>query len=249
MPREGESYPFSVEELLQQLANAPAEAGLFLDFDGVLAPIVARPDDAVAPAETRTELGRLVERYAVVAVVSGRAGDDVRERIAVDGVVCVGSHGLEAEPLAERWRRTLAAFAADAPWPASSIEVKGLAVAFHFRDREDEAAAIRELDRIAATARDEGLVARYGRKVLEVLPPVGSNKGTAVRRMLEERGLRRALAAGDDTTDLDAFAALDGLDVAVRVAVGSAESPPALLEAADLVVGSTDEFLSLLRKL
>jgi trehalose 6-phosphate phosphatase len=85
--------------------------------------------------------------------------------------------------------------------------------------------------------------------VLEVLPPVDANKGTAVRRMLEERGLRRALAAGDDTTDLDAFAALDGLDVALRVAVGSPESPPALLEAADLVVNSTDEFLAVLRNL
>ena len=113
----------------------------------------------------------------------------------------------------------------------------------------DEAAAIRELDRIAETARDDGLVARYGRKVLEVLPPVGSNKGTAVRRMLDERGLRRALAAGDDTTDLDAFAALDGLDVALRVAVGSEESPPALLEAADLVVASPEEFLEVLRRL
>ncbi len=238
-----------MEALLQQLAAAPKETGLFLDFDGVLAPIVARPEDAVAPAETRAELTRLVERYSLVAVVSGRAGDDVRERLGVDGVVCVGSHGLEAEPLAERWRRTLAAFAADAPWPASQTEVKGLAIAFHFRDRDDEAAAIRQLDRIADTARDDGLVARYGRKVLEVLPPVGSNKGTAVRRMLEERGLRRALAAGDDTTDLDSFAALDGLDVAVRVAVGSTESPPALLEAADLVVASTDAFLDLLRLL
>jgi trehalose 6-phosphate phosphatase len=235
--------------LLQQLAAAPAEAGLFLDFDGVLAPIVARPEDAVAPAETRLELTRLVERYGLVAVISGRAGEDVRQRVGVDGVVCVGSHGLEAEPLAERWRRTLAGFAADAPWPASSTEMKGLAVAFHFRDRDDEAAAVVELDEIAEKARDEGLVARYGRKVLEVLPPVGSNKGTAVRRMLEERGLRRALAAGDDTTDLDSFAALDGLDVAVRVAVASAESPPTLLEAADLVVDSTDEFLALLRQL
>jgi trehalose 6-phosphate phosphatase len=238
-----------VDELLQKLAAAPGETGLFLDFDGVLAPIVARPDDAAAPPETRAELTRLVEKYAIVAVVSGRAGDDVRERIGVDGVVCVGSHGLEAEPLAERWRQNLVDFAANAPWPPSAIEMKGLAVAFHFRDRDDEAAAIRELDRIADTAREDGLVARYGRKVLEVLPPVGSNKGTAVRRMIEERGLRRALAAGDDTTDLDSFAALDGLDAAVRVAVGSGESPPALLEAADLVVESTDEFLALLRKL
>ena len=237
------------DELLQKLAAAPGETGLFLDFDGVLAPIVARPEDAQAPAETRVELGRLVEKYALVAVVSGRAGEDVRERVGVEGVVCVGSHGLEAEPLAERWRQTLEDFAANAPWPPSAIEAKGLAVAFHFRDRDDEAAAIRELDRIAETARDEGLVARYGRKVLEILPPVGSNKGTAVRRMLSEHGLRRALAAGDDTTDLDSFAALDGLAVAVRVAVGSAESPPALLEATDLVVGSPEEFLALLRKL
>jgi trehalose 6-phosphate phosphatase len=238
-----------LDELIQQLAAAPGETGLFLDFDGVLAPIVARPEDAAAPAEARAELERLVDLYALVAVVSGRAGDDVRARVGVDGVVCVGSHGLEAEPMAERWRQTLTAFSADAPWPPNAIEDKGLAVAFHFRDRYDEAAAIRELDRIAETARDEGLIARYGRKVLEVLPPVDSNKGTAVRRMLDERGLRRALAAGDDTTDLDAFAALDGLDVAVRVAVGSTEAPPALLDAADLVVGSTDEFLALLRRL
>jgi trehalose-phosphatase len=167
----------------------------------------------------------------------------------VEGVVCVGSHGLELEPQADRWRRTLAAFAADAPWPPEEIEVKGLAVAFHFRAHDDERRAVRELDAIAETAREEGLVARYGRKVLEVLPPVGSHKGTAVRHLIEEHGLRRALAAGDDTTDIDSFAALDGLKVAVRVAVASPESPQLLVESADVVVGSTGEFLELLRLL
>ena len=122
-------------------------------------------------------------------------------------------------------------------------------MAFHFRGRDDERRAVRELDAIAESAREEGLVARYGRKILEVLPPVGSHKGTAVRRLLEERGLRRGLAAGDDTTDLDSFAALDGLDVAVRVAVASSEAPGTLLEAADLVVESPDGFLALLRRL
>lgn len=237
------------DDLLAELAAIPGKAGLFLDFDGVLAPIVARPEDAAPTAEMRAELERLAGAYALVAVVSGRTSDDVRARLGVDGVVCVGSHGLELEPQAERWRRVLAAFAADAPWPPGEIEVKGLAVAFHFRGRDDEQQAVRELDAIAETARKEGLVARYGRKILEVLPPVGSHKGTAVRRLLEERGLRRALAAGDDTTDIDSFAALDGLDVALRVAVTSPEAPSALLDAADLVVGSTDEFLSLLRRL
>jgi trehalose 6-phosphate phosphatase len=237
------------ELLLERLSAQPREAGLFLDFDGVLAPIVARPEDAAPAPETRTELERLVDRYAIVAVVSGRAGDDVRERLGVDGVVCVGSHGLELEPQADRWRRTLAAFAADAPWPEAAIEPKGLAVAFHFRGEEDEAEAIRALDAIADSAREQGLVARYGRKILEVLPPVGSHKGTAVRRLLEERNLRRGLAAGDDTTDIDSFAALDGLEVAVRVAVTSEEAPQVLLDSADLVVESPEEFLALLRRL
>jgi trehalose 6-phosphate phosphatase len=181
--------------------------------------------------------------------VSGRASEDVRTRLGVDGVVCVGSHGLELEPQADRWRRVLAAFAADAPWPPEEVEVKGLAVAFHFRGLPDEREAIRRLDAIADSAREEGFVARYGRKILEVLPPVGSHKGTAVRHLLEEHELRRALAAGDDTTDIDSFAALDGLDVAVRVAVASAEAPNALLDAADIRVESTDAFLALLQTL
>jgi trehalose 6-phosphate phosphatase len=235
--------------LLERLAAEPGQAGLFLDFDGVLAPIVDRPEDAAPPPETRAELERLVGRYELVAVVSGRETEDVRARLGVEGVVCVGSHGLELEPQADRWRRVLAAFAADAPWPPREVEVKGMAVAFHFRGHADEREAVQALDRIAESAREEGLVARYGRKVLEVLPPVGSHKGTAVRRLLEEHGLRRALAAGDDTTDIDSFAALTGLDVAVRVAVASAEAPSALIDAADLVLESTDEFLELLRRL
>jgi trehalose 6-phosphate phosphatase len=90
---------------------------------------------------------------------------------------------------------------------------------------------------------------RWGRKVLEVLPPLDISKGTAVRLLLEETGLRRALYAGDDTTDLNGFDALDGLDAAVRVAVVSSEGPAVLGERADLVVGSTGAFLELLRRL
>jgi trehalose 6-phosphate phosphatase len=239
----------TTDALLERVSAAPGEAGIFLDFDGVLAPIVARPDDAYPPPEARAELARLAGRYALVAVVSGRTGDDVAARVAVEGVVVVGSHGLELDPRAERWRRRIAEFAGAAAWPASQIELKGLSVAFHFRDRADEAAAVVELEAIAETARDDGLVARFGRKVLEVLPPVGSNKETAVRHLLERDGLTRALVAGDDTTDLDSFRAVEELEHRVRVAVLAPESPRILAEHAELVVGSTAEFLELLRRL
>ena len=235
--------------LLAPLTAAPERAALFLDFDGVLAPIVERPEDAYPPAETRAELRRLVRRYGLVAVVSGRAGDDVRDRVAVDGVVYVGSHGLELDHQADRWRQQIADFASAAPWLASEIELKGLSVAFHYRNRDDERAAVLELDALAESARDEGLVARFGRKVLEVLPPVGSNKGTAVRHLLEGAGFTAVLVAGDDTTDLDAFRAVEELAQKVRVAVLADESPSLLADHSELVLGSTGEFLELLRVL
>jgi trehalose 6-phosphate phosphatase len=239
----------ATDALLDRLTAAPARAGIFLDFDGVLAPIVDRPEDAYPPPETRAELERLVDRYALVAVVSGRAGEDVRERVGVDGVVYVGSHGLELDRQADRWRQQIVDFASAAPWPQSEIELKGVSVAFHFRNHEDEAAAVLALEEIADQAREEGLVARFGRKVLEVLPPVGSNKGTAVRSLLEGADITRVLVAGDDTTDLDAFRAVEQLEDKVRVAVLAPESPRLLAEHAELVLGSTDEFLELLRKL
>jgi trehalose 6-phosphate phosphatase len=236
----------TADALVQRLADAPAETGLFFDFDGVLAPIVSAPTDAALPAATREELRRLVVRYALVAVVSGRDGEDVRARVGVDGVVVVGSHGLELNPEAEHWRKRLADFGSSVAWPA---EPKRLTLAFHFRDVGDEAAALRELEDVAERAREEGLVARFGRKVLEVLPPLAADKGTAVRRLLADRGLNRALVAGDDTTDLDAFHAVDDLPCAVRVAVVSPESPSVLADSADVAVHSTDEFLELLRRL
>jgi trehalose 6-phosphate phosphatase len=236
-----------VAALLERLAAEPQLAGLFLDFDGVLAPIVERPADARLPAEAGRELERLAARYALVAVVSGRAGDDVRRRVGVEGVVAVGSHGLELDPEAEDWRERIEAFARTVEWP--DVERKTLTVAFHFRVASDAGAARAALEDVARRARAEGLRASFGRKVLEVLPPLDANKGTAVRRLLADAGLRRALVAGDDTTDLDAFRALDGLDVAVRVAVAADESPPELRAAADVVVGSTEELLELLRTL
>jgi trehalose 6-phosphate phosphatase len=233
-------------ELLDRLTEDPARAALLLDVDGVLAPIVPRPEDARVPDETRSELRRLNERYALVACISGRASADAGAVVGVPELTYVGNHGLELEPGADEWVTRLAAFLADVEWPR--VEDKRLTAALHFRDM-DEAAARDELDAIAERARAAGFVARYGRKVLELIPPLAANKGTAVTRLLHERNLQRALYAGDDTTDLDAFAALDELDVAVRVAVASAEGPSGLSAKADVVFAEPAAFAELLRRL
>jgi trehalose 6-phosphate phosphatase len=231
---------------LARLAADPTHAALLLDVDGVLAPIVDRPEDAAVPEETRVELRRLGGRYGLVACVTGRPAAVAERIVGVPGLTVVGEHGLELEPAAADWAPRIRAFAETVDWPA---EDKPLSVAFHFRTAPDPEAARARLAETKARADGQGFRTRWGRMVLEVLPPLDVSKGTAVRRLLERSGLRRALYAGDDTTDLDGFAALDGLELAVRVAVASGEGPSELAERADVVVDSTGGFLAVLRRL
>jgi trehalose 6-phosphate phosphatase len=234
-------------DLLARLAEDPLRAAVLLDVDGVLAPIVPKPEDARVPEETRAELRRLHARYALVACISGRAGDDARSVVGLPELTYVGNHGLELEPGATEWAARLSELLTRIEWP--EVEDKTLTAALHYRGASDEAGARRELEAIAEHAREAGFVARFGRKVLELLPPIDGGKGTAVARLLQQRGLDRALYAGDDTTDIDAFRALDELELGLRIAVASPEAPTALLAAADLVVASPVELVQILRQL
>jgi trehalose-phosphatase len=231
---------------LARLAAEPGRAALLFDVDGTLAPIVPDPAAARVPDATRRELARLAGRYALVGCVTGRPAAVAREIVGVDGLEYVGEHGLELEPAAAEWAPRIHAFAERVDWP---VESKPLAVAFHYRTAPDPEAARERLEGVAVAALEEGFRTRWGRMVLEVLPPVDASKGTAVARLLEARSLRRALFAGDDVTDLDAFAALDGLEVAVRVAVGSSEAPVLLAEQADLLLTSPESLVELLAQL
>ena len=234
--------------LLAPLAEAPGKSALVLDVDGTLAPIVARPELATVPDETRAELARLAERYLLIACVSGRAGADAARLVNVPGVRIVGNHGLELAPEAEALAHRIAAFRDDTGLP---VEDKGLSLSYHYREAADPTAAEAELLEVEARAKAAGLVPRWGRKVLEIRPPVEADKGTAIQILLAESGARLGLYAGDDTTDLDAFAGLRaaGLDHAVCIAVASDEGPRDLADGADLVVGSPTELAALLREL
>ena len=233
--------------MLARLAERPDLAALLLDVDGTLAPIVPRPGDARVPEPTRTELRRLAGRYALVACVSGRPSQVAEEIVGVEGIRYVGEHGLELAAEADEWTKRLADFADSVDWPAE--EGKRLTISFHYRASADPESAEAFLGAVADRALKEGLRPRWGRRVLEIRPPIDADKGTAVRALLDGAGLRRALYAGDDATDLDAFRALEGLDVAVRVAVSSDEAPSDLGRAADLVLSGPDAVAELLGQL
>jgi trehalose 6-phosphate phosphatase len=230
---------------------------LLFDVDGTLAPIVPIPEAAEVPEGTRALLRMLESRYALVACISGRRAEDARRIVGVDSLACVGNHGLEflpsGAPSAELLSsaadgeavRTFAhqTYDSDVQDAGVRLEDKGPISSFHWREAPDEAAAHAALTRIAALAAERGLVPHWGRKVLEIRPPVAVDKGTAVTTVLEGADeVERALYVGDDSTDVDAFRALrqlestSRLERAICVGVRSAEAPDEVIAEADLVV-------------
>jgi trehalose 6-phosphate phosphatase len=248
---------------LAGLRAAPARAGIFTDFDGCLAEIVPDPDRARPVRGAATVLARLARRYRVVAVVSGRPVLDLARRLRAPEVRLVGLHGMEElrdrevvvlpEAAAARARVDHAAARLEEALRGIrgvALERKGAALAVHFRRAADPAEAERlAAPLVEAAARAEGLAVVPGRRILELRPPEGGDKGRAVRRIVRAEGLRAALVAGDDVGDLAAFEAVAELEVAVRVAVASPEAPAELLERADLVVEGPADLVSLLRGL
>ncbi len=257
-------------EALQPLLADPERAAVLCDVDGTLAPIVRRAEEARVPEETSLLLSRMARRYGLVACISGRSAAEARRLVGVGAIAYAGSHGAELlEPGAARastdeefagWEERVKSFVSARDTPELRrlrvrIEDKGPIAALHWRDVPDEDEAHAHLEALASDAEAEGLAIHWGRKVLEVRPPVRVHKGQAVRRLVELSAARTALFGGDDNTDLDAFAMLHELvgegtlDAAVCVGVESDEGPRAIVERADLVVDGVKGFARVLAAL
>lgn len=259
------------DDLLAPFLEEPGRCALLMDIDGTLAPIVERPHDARVPPEITALLAELAERCAVVACVTGRRAAEARAMVGADGLVYIGTQGYERllpgdaeprlDPVVAPHGQTVSEFLAALDWePLRSLGVrpedKGPIQVLHWRGAPDEARAEEAVDGVAEKARERGLTPLWGRKVLELRPVDGIDKGSAVRGLLTERApLAAALFAGDDRTDLDAFRALGELadagvlGAAVRVGVASREGPPEIRSEAELVVSGTEGVAELLRAL
>jgi len=263
----------SLAERLRPLTADPRRAAVFCDIDGTLAPIVNRPEDSRVHEEVPRLLSRLGRDYGCVACVSGRSAAEARRLVGVGGIAYVGSHGAELlEPGSSQpqlpeefasWEGRVREFVdrqqddRDLKLMRIRLEDKGPIKAFHWRDVPDDAAAESRLRSVAEEAEAEGFEIHWGRKVLEIRPPLPIDKGQAVKRLVGVSGVRTALYGGDDVTDLDAFDALEALvaagdlRTAVCVGVHSSEGPRAIVERADITVdgvsGMKDVLAALVR--
>jgi trehalose 6-phosphate phosphatase len=258
----------SVAEQAARLARRAREVALCLDFDGTLSPIVEDPQ-AARPLQGIIELlAPLAARFAAVALVSGRPAAYLAQHAHAPGVRYLGLYGLQeirdgqvwVDPRLEVARpavvaahkdlKTHPAVQASGAW----LEDKEYAVAVHTRRVPDPDHWAAPIDQAAREIADRhGLEVVPGKLVWELRPAVRSDKGDAVRRVVAESAAREVVVVGDDLGDLAAFAAVAGLTAeggdGLRVAVRSAEAPPALLDEADLVVEGPAGVLDFLKRL
>jgi trehalose 6-phosphate phosphatase len=242
------------EPHLRAFQQAPGRAGVLLDFDGTLSPIVARPELAMIREGARQAIDRLVARYAVVAIVSGRTPSELRDLVGIDGVQLAGLYGLGEDTGELSPSVVTAVTSAAARVPGTRVERKGGSIAVHFRGADDSRAAEALLHPLLGPiAREASLEMIGGKKVLELVPEGRPLKEGAVERIVHDSDLDAVLYAGDDLADVRAFAALDRLAArgatTVKVAVLGSETPTELTDAADLVVDGPAGLVGLLRRL
>lgn len=266
-----EAAAAEIAAALSPITAEPDHTAVLLDLDGTLAPIVPRPEESAVPAATRDLVARVAGRFAIAAVVSGRRAADARRILGLDSISYIGNHGYEllppgaetAEPVPNLGghERDAAEFLASygvagLERTGVRIEDKAAIVALHWRGAPDEQSAETAAALAAAEAQAAGLIIHSGRKVIELRPPVRTDKGRAVEALLgAAHSVHCALYAGDDRTDVDAFRVLrrmteDGrLRHSLCVAVISDEAPAAVRLASDLAVAGPEGFVTVLEAL
>ncbi len=215
---------------------------LFLDYDGTLAPIADKPKNAVLDPAVQLLLKKLAKfRTCHMYVVSGRALMDVRDMVGLDNIGYVGNHGMEMEVprvvfgnfdfarskevmsfLKEEIEKAISFF------KGSFVEHKGVTLSVHYRlvRPELEESIKRLLVEIVKPFVVKGEVyTDFGKKVFEIRPPIDWDKGQAVLWLLDEHfrasgKMPAAIYIGDDRTDEDAFRALKGKGMVIKVGGG-----------------------------
>ncbi len=225
----------SVDEIAARLEGK--RPVMFLDYDGTLTPIVSQPEDAILSDEMRDVLRELAA-LCTVAVVSGRDRADVQPLVALEDLIYAGSHGFDIagpdlrmeyeggkERLPDLHSAEQELHRLIDPIPGARVERKRFAIANHYRNVADKdvprvESAVREV-----LGRHQRLRLSHGKKVIELRPDIDWDKGRAVFWLLAALGLDDEdvlpFYLGDDVTDEDAFAALQGRGVGVIVGVPS----------------------------
>jgi len=209
---------------------------LMLDYDGTLTPIRKHPKLAVLSPKRRYFLRQLAGRPGnKLAIISGRKLSDIKRLVGIKNIIYVGNHGFEIEaggkywihPAAKRFslllKKIKRALKNGLSYRQIFIEDKGLTLSVHYRCLAGKRLpAFKKAFFRAVKPWQDRLMLTHGKKVFELRPPVDWDKGKAVNWLIGRPGQKDYFPVyiGDDRTDEDAFRALKGKGLALKVGPG-----------------------------
>lgn len=256
------------ESLSKILAHSPR--GLVFDIDGTLSPIAPTPDKARIYPGVLSLLDQ-AQKYAHVAILTGRSIDDGASMVNLDGLTYIGTHGLE-------WSEGL-------PWlhpveitpealnyyepgkylldlveehlselPGVIIQRKRIGGSIHYRLAPDPIETRQKiLALLEKPAQRVNMSLSEGKLIVEIRVPLPIHKGLAIHKFAERYNLNAIVFAGDDRTDLDAITAIrtmrTGGIAALSIVVQHHDTLPELLAKADLVVQEVPGMVELIREM
>lgn len=237
------------------------ETVIVTDIDGTISSIESLPHQAVITNNMEGILNNIQQKFKLLAIITGRSLKDALEMINIPGILYVGNHGMEYQRnneiitdkkalnyipkinnLYEKLKHE-----SSMKQPGIILENKNACISIHYRTTKDPQSVrktiLKTLKNIKTT---EGLQIKEGRKIIEVRPPIGNDKGKIINKIVKNYQARKLIYLGDDIIDVDAFREISKLSneknvECTSILVRSNETPEFVKENAEYYVNSVEE--------
>ena len=235
-------------------------SAIITDIDGTISEIVPTPSQAVIKPEIKDTMEKIAEKYKYAGVMTGRSINNALEMLESKKLIYIGNHGLEQykngkiivdaevgkyipiiKKLAEDIKKRLGEY------KCILFQNKELSFTVHYRLCENSDEIRKEALKVIKDLKEsKSLKIAEGRKVIEIRPPIGHDKGTILQKFISENNIKKIIYLGDDITDSDAFKKLKELKdkksvESFTIVVISKETPNFVKESADFYVNNVDE--------
>jgi len=247
----------SLDEL--KIFKNDINTAIITDIDGTISEIVPTPMEATVNGKIKDTIQKVARKFEFTGVMTGRSVNNALEMMDNKNIIYIGNHGLEqfrngkiiVDPkvkdyipvikrVADRIQKELD------DYDCILFQDKELSFTVHYRLCNDDKIRKKALDVIAKINDSKDLKIAEGRKVIEIRPPIGHDKGTILEMFIAENNIEKLIYLGDDITDSDAFYTLNELNEnkevqTASIVVTSKETPEYVKESADFYVNSVDE--------
>ncbi len=237
------------------------ETIIVTDIDGTISSIKTLPHQAVIKNNMKGTLNNIQQKFKLLSIITGRSLKDALEMINIEGILYIGNHGMEYQRNNEivTDKKTLKYIPkinelykklkneSNLKQHGIILENKNACITIHYRTAQDTQSArktiLKTLKNIQTT---EGLQIKEGRKIIEVRPPIGNDKGKIINKIVKNYEAKKLIYLGDDITDVDAFREISKLSTeknieGTSILVRSDETPEFVKKSAEYYVNSVDE--------